>query len=174
MLIFFHTCVRVVQGINTVKPVLAVTSIKQQTCLKHPNKMFPSVIFVLIFMSSPMKWGDILFLAPLSVCPSVRPSVRLSVTLSCSLYIFWTPSGIYKQLCTNVKYDETMCSAYVWPRSGQGQGHNLRFNIVWLYFVSALYFLNLWWDLQITLHKCQVWWDDVQCLCLTKVCSRSR
>ena len=32
---------------------------------------------------SPMKWGDILFLAPLSVrpsvCPSVRPSVRPSV-----------------------------------------------------------------------------------------------
>ena len=57
-----------------------------------------------------------------------------------------------------------MCSAYVWPRSGQG--HNLRLNIVWLYFVSALYLLNPWWYLQITLHKCQVWWDDVQCLCL--------
>jgi len=28
---------------------------------------------------SPMKWGDILFLAPLSVCPSVRPSVCPSV-----------------------------------------------------------------------------------------------
>ena len=43
-------------------------------------------------MSPPMKWGDILFLAPLSVCLSVRPSV----TLSCPLYIFWTPGGIYK------------------------------------------------------------------------------
>ena len=31
-------------------------------------------------------------------------------------------------------------------------------------FVSALYLLNPWWDFQITLHKCQVWWDDVQCL----------
>jgi len=72
------------------------------------------------------------------------------------------------------KYDETMCSAYVWQRSVQGQGHNLRLNIVWLYFVSTLYFLNPWWDLQITLHKCQVWWDEVQCLCLTKVGSRSR
>ena len=41
-------------------------------------------------------------------------------------------------------------------------------------FVSALYLLNPWWDFQITLHKCQVWWDDVQCLCLTKVGSRSR
>jgi len=41
-------------------------------------------------------------------------------------------------------------------------------------FVSALYLLNSLWDLQITLHKCQVWWDDVQCLCLTKVGSRSR
>jgi len=67
-----------------------------------------------------------------------------------------------------------MCSAYVWPRSVQGQGCNLRINIVWLYFVSALYLLKSWCDLQITLHKCQVWWDDVQCLCLTKVGSRSR
>jgi len=40
-------------------------------------------------------------------------------------------------------------------------------------FVST-YLLNPWWDLQITLHKCQVWWDHVQCLCLTKVSSRSR
>ena len=40
-------------------------------------------------------------------------------------------------------------------------------------FESALYLLNPWWDLQITLHKCQVWWDDVQCLSLTKVRSRS-
>ena len=67
-----------------------------------------------------------------------------------------------------------MCSAYVWPRSVQGQGHNLRLNIVWLYFVSAQYILNPCWDLQITLHKCQVCWDDVQCICLTKVGSRSR
>jgi len=63
-----------------------------------------------------------------------------------------------------------MCSAYVWPRSVD----NLKLNIDWLYFMSALYLLNPWWDLQITLHKCQVWWDDVQCLCLTKVGSRSR
>ena len=67
-----------------------------------------------------------------------------------------------------------MCSVYVWPRLGQGHGHNLRLNIVWLYFVSALYLLNPWWYLQITLHKCQVWWDNVQCLGLTKVGSRSR
>jgi len=67
-----------------------------------------------------------------------------------------------------------MCSAYVWPRSVQSQGHNLRLNIVWLYFVSALYLLKPWWDLQITLGKSQVWWDDMQCLCLTKVGSRSR
>ena len=70
-------------------------------------------------MSLPMKWGDILFLPPLSVRPSVRLSVRHT-------------------------------------------------------FVSALYLLNPLWDLQITLHKCQVWWDDVQCQCLTKVGSRSR
>jgi len=35
-----------------------------------------------------------------------------------------------------------MRSAYVCPRSIQGQGHNLRLNIVWLYFVSALYLFN--------------------------------
>jgi len=35
----------------TVKPVLAVTSIKQPTCLKQPIKMFPNVNFVLIFTS---------------------------------------------------------------------------------------------------------------------------
>jgi len=35
----------------TVKPVLAVTSIKQPTCLKQPNTMFPIVKFVLIFTS---------------------------------------------------------------------------------------------------------------------------
>ena len=66
-----------------------------------------------------------------------------------------------------------MYSAYVWPRLVQGQGHNLRLNFVWLYFVFALYLLNPWWVLQITLHKCQLWWDDVQCLCLTKVGLRS-
>ena len=108
------------------------------------------------------------------VCLSVRLSVCLSVTLSCPLYIFWTPGGIYKYLCTNITYDETMCSVYVWPRSVQCQGHNLRLNIVWLYFVSTLYLLNPRWVLQITLHTCQIWWDDVQCLCLTKVGSRSR
>jgi len=67
-----------------------------------------------------------------------------------------------------------MCSAYVWPRSVEGQGHSLRFNILWLYLVSALYLLNPWWDLQITLLKCQLCWDDVQCLCLTKFGSRSK
>jgi len=76
--------------------------------------------------------------------------------------------------CNRVKYDETMCSAYVWPRSVQSQGLNLRLNIVWLYFVSALYLLNPWWDVQITLHKCQVWLSDAQFPGLTKVGSRSR
>jgi len=37
--------------LNTLKPVLAVTSIKQPTCLKQPNKMFSNVKFVLIFTS---------------------------------------------------------------------------------------------------------------------------
>jgi len=67
-----------------------------------------------------------------------------------------------------------MCIAFVWPRSVQDQGHRLSFNILWLYLVSALYHLNPWWYLQITLLKCQLCWYDVQCLCLTKVGSRSR
>ena len=36
----------------TVKPVLAVTSTKQPTCLKQPNRMFPNFNFVLIFTST--------------------------------------------------------------------------------------------------------------------------
>jgi len=36
---------------TTVKPVLAVTSIKQPTCLKQSNKMCQNVNFVLIFTS---------------------------------------------------------------------------------------------------------------------------
>ena len=38
-------------------------------------------------------------------------------------------------------------------------------------FLSILYLLKPWWDLQITLHTCQVWWVNVQCLCMTKVSS---
>ena len=37
--------------IVTVKNELAVTSIKQPTCLKQPNKMFPNIMFVLKFTS---------------------------------------------------------------------------------------------------------------------------
>jgi len=57
-------------------------------------------------------------------------------------FIFWTPGGIYKYICTNVSYEGTMCIAYVLPRSVQSKGHSLGFNIVWLHFVSALYLLN--------------------------------
>jgi len=56
-----------------------------ETCQVYQGiaRVLGNFIYRLI-MSPPMKWGDILFLAPLSVCPSVR----LSVTLSCPLYIF--------------------------------------------------------------------------------------
>jgi len=47
-------------------------------------------------MYPPMKWADILFLAPLSVCLAVCLSGCLYITLSCPLYIFWTPGWIYK------------------------------------------------------------------------------
>jgi len=42
----------------------------------------------IIIMSPPIKWGDILYLALLSVLPSVRLSTCLFGTLSCPLYIF--------------------------------------------------------------------------------------
>ena len=94
------------------------------------------------YMYLSMKWGVILFLAPLSVCPSVRTYVRLSVSLSvyssvhpsvypsvqppgcqslsCLLYIFWTlllVGDIVKWVGTNVKYRETiLCREHVWQR----------------------------------------------------------
>jgi len=82
------------------------------------------------------------------VCPrsgqGQGQNLRLNMydCISSRLYIFWTPGWIYKLLCTNVKNDEMMCCAYDWPMYVQGQGHSLRFNIVWLYLVSALYLLN--------------------------------
>ena len=54
-------------------------------------------------------------------------SLRLNIVwlyFESALY-FWTPGGIYKQLSWNVSYNETMCSAYVWPRLVQGQGKKL-------------------------------------------------
>jgi len=36
------------------------------------------------------------------------------------------------ELYTNVKYDESICSAYVLPTLVQGQGHRSILNIVWL------------------------------------------
>jgi len=68
-----------------------------------------------LIMSPLIKWGDISFLAPLSVCLSIRPSV-------CPLR-FRVRSISFKCLvgfscnCTN---DELICSEYVWPRSVQG------------------------------------------------------
>jgi len=104
-------------------------------------------------------WDDVQCLCLTKVGSRSRSHSKLKhcmTVFSCLLYIFWTPGGIYKLLCTNVKYDETMFSAYVLPRSVQGQGHNLRLNIVWLFFVSALYLLHPWWNLQITLNKCSL------------------
>jgi len=130
-----------------------------------------------------MKWGDILFLVPLSVCPSVRPSVRPSVcpsvrlsvhhTYVSALYLLnpWWDLQITLYKC-QVWWDDVQCLCLT--KVGSRSRSHFRLNIVWLYFVSALYLLNPLWDLQITLHKCQVWWDDVQCLFLTKVGSRSR
>jgi len=123
-------------------------------------------------------WGDVQCLWPRSG-QGQGHNLRLNIVLLyfvSALYLL-NPCWNYQitlHKCHKCRNDEKMCSAYVWPRSVQGQGHNLRLNSVWLYFVSPFYLLNPWWDLQRTLNKCQKWWDDVQCLCLTKVGSRSR
>jgi len=51
----------------TVKPELAVTSIKQPTCLKQPNRMFPNYNYVLIFTSikQPTALSSHFFVLPL-------------------------------------------------------------------------------------------------------------
>jgi len=121
-------------------------------------------------------WDDVQCLCLTKVGSRSRSQSKIKhcMTVFCVRSISFEHLVGFTNNCTNVKYDETMCSAYVWPRSVEGHCHNLRLNIVWLYFMSVLYLLNTWWDLQITLQKRQVRWDDVQCLCLTKVGSRSR
>jgi len=42
----------ILQRVNTVKPELAVTFIRQLMCFKQPYKMFPNFNFVLIFTSA--------------------------------------------------------------------------------------------------------------------------
>jgi len=128
----------------------------------------------------PHEMGRHVVLAPLSVRPSVCPSVRPSVCLAvCHTFVSapyllnpWWDSQITLHKC-QVWWDNVQCLCFTKVGS-RSQGHNLRLNIVWLYFVSALYHLKPLWVLQITLHKCLVWWDHLQCQCLTKVGSRSR
>jgi len=103
-----------------------------------------------------------------------QSKIKHCMTVLRVLSIYFEPVVGFTNNFAQISSMMTICSAYVWPQSVHGQGHNLRLNIIWLYFVSALYLLNLWWDLQITLHKCQIWWDDVQFLCFTKVGPRSR
>ena len=131
-------------------------------------------------MSPPMKWGDILFLAPLfvrpSVCPSICPSVRLSVrhTFVSALYLLnpWWDLQITLHKC-QVWWGDVQCLCLTKVGSRSRSQSKIKHCIMTV-FRHALYLLNPWWDSQITLHKCQVWWDDVQCLCLTKVSLRSR
>jgi len=89
-----------------------------------------------------------------------RFKVKVQYTIKQCMNVFRVRSIYFEPLVgitnnrINAKYDETMCSAYVWLRSGQGQGQSLRLNIVWLYFMSAVYILNPWLDLQTTLYSC--------------------
>jgi len=124
-----------------------------------------------IIMSPPMKWGDILFLAPLSVRPSVCPSVLH--TFMSALYLLnpWWDLQIILHKC-QVWWDNVQCLCLT--KVGSRSRSQFKIKHCMTIFCVALYLLNPWWELQITLHNCQVWWDNVQCLCLTKVGSRSR
>jgi len=132
-------------------------------CVK---KQFYFLNLFTIFMSPPMKWGDILFLAPLFV----RLSVRHTFMSALYLLNLWWDLQITLHKC-QVWWDDVQCLCLTKVGSRSRSQSKIKH---WLYFVSARYLLNPWLDLQITLHKCQEWWDDVQCLFLTNVCSRSR
>ena len=54
----------------------------------------------------------------------------LGQTPYCLRSISFEPLVGFTKNWTHVKLDESMCSVYVWPRSGHG--HSSRFNIVWL------------------------------------------
>ena len=58
----------------------------------------------------------------LSVCPLVRPSVNCVRSISFEPLVGFTNNSA--QMSSRI-YDESMCSAYVWPRSVQGQGSRL-------------------------------------------------
>jgi len=119
---------------------------------------------------SPHKMGRHIVFSSV-VCLSVRLSVRHTFVSALYLLNPWQDLQITLHKC-QVWWDDVQCLCLT--KVGSRSRLHLRLNIVWMYFMSALYLLNPWWDLQITLHKCQVWWDDVHCLCLTKVGSRSR
>ena len=83
------------------------------------------------------------YVSPRSVQAKAH-NLRLNIVLLyfvSALYLL-NPLWVLQIICTHVSYDGTMRSAFVWPRSVQGKGHSLRFNIVWMYFVSALYLFN--------------------------------
>jgi len=95
-----------------------------------------------------MKWWDLLFLAPLSVCLSARPSVRPPARpptrspvrpsvrpsrLNCVRSISFEPLVGFTNNSAHMSsriYDESMCSAYVLPRSVQGQGQSSRLTLL--------------------------------------------
>jgi len=88
------------------------------------------------------------------------------------LWSFVNVSGCgYASLCLPPWNEETYCFVCLSVCPSVCPSVRLSFRQT---FVSALNLLNPWWDLQITFHKCQLCWDNVQCLCWTKVNSRSR
>jgi len=140
-------------------------------------------------MSPPIKWGDILFLTMLSVRPSARPSVRssvcfcMSVCLSVCLYVRlafvsalyllnpWWDFQITRYKC-QVWWDYLQCVCFnkVGSRSRSYFKVKLCLTVFRVRSISVEPLVGF----SITRHKCQVWWDDVQCVCFTKVGSRSR
>jgi len=91
----------------------------------------------------------------------------------CTTHIPYSISQCIHELCLPPWNGETYCLKLIWLSVRPSLRPSVYLSVCHT-FVSALYLLNPSWVLQIILHKCQVWWDDVQCLCLTKFGSRSR
>ena len=138
------------------------------------NKLISNKLFKLFntypYYESPHEMGRHNYcLAPLYVCPSVCLYVRHAFVSALYLLNPWWDFQITLHTY-QVWWDDVQCLCLT--KVGSRSRSQSKIKHCMTVILLALYLLNPWWDLQITLHKCEVWWDDVQCLCLTKVGSR--
>jgi len=89
-----------------------------------------------------MKWGDILFLAPLSVCPSVRPSVRPSVC-----------SGKPMDTCWVLKYPTNV---HLWELSSRLSVCPSHFRVRSISFEPLVGFINNFAQMSSMMRRCAV------------------